>query len=535
MGVGRPGSRRGATPRRLVVDCHVKAGFRQSMAWLHAWGGLVAGWVLFAVFLTGTASYYRDEISAWMRPELRPSLAQDAALTRAVDHLRAIAPDARTWLIELPDARNRDLYIAFSRLSGPGGFTSLRMASPGQPEPRATRGGDVFYYFHFDLFLPLRIGRWLVSLCAATMLVVIVTGVIVHRRIFADFFTFRPRKGQRSWLDAHNAFGVLALPYHLMITYTGLVTFALMLLPWSIDLAYRGDRRPFLAEIYGQNPPAAATRPDAQPMAPLAPMLAEARRAWGGAAPGRITITEPDSHGARVQIARGTGLRLSYARELMMFDGVTGQPLGTREPGGLVERIWGVAYGLHLARFAEPGLRLLFALSGAAGTAMVATGLLLWAAKRRRDRPTPGLRLVDVLNVATIGGLPVGMLALFWSNRLLPLDLADRAAWEVRVFLLAWLAMLLHAALRPRRRAWGELWLLTALLCAGLPLLNAWTTDAGLLASLRRGDAVLAGFDVTMLLLAVPFAVLAWGRLWAGAKQAPHASSGASVQRRLGP
>ena len=45
--------------------------FRQSMAWLHAWSGLVVGWVLFAVFVTGTASYYRAEISQWMRPELR--------------------------------------------------------------------------------------------------------------------------------------------------------------------------------------------------------------------------------------------------------------------------------------------------------------------------------------------------------------------------------------------------------------------------------------------------------------------------------
>ena len=49
----------------------MRNGFRQSMAWLHAWSGLVVGWVLFSVFVTGTASYYRSEISQWMRPELR--------------------------------------------------------------------------------------------------------------------------------------------------------------------------------------------------------------------------------------------------------------------------------------------------------------------------------------------------------------------------------------------------------------------------------------------------------------------------------
>ena len=28
--------------------------FRQSMAWLHTWTGLVVGWVLFFVFVTGS-------------------------------------------------------------------------------------------------------------------------------------------------------------------------------------------------------------------------------------------------------------------------------------------------------------------------------------------------------------------------------------------------------------------------------------------------------------------------------------------------
>ncbi|MBR0643057.1 PepSY-associated TM helix domain-containing protein [Plastoroseomonas hellenica] len=489
----------------------MKTGFRQSMAWLHVWAGLVAGWVLFAVFLTGTASYYREEISAWMRPELRPSLVQDAALARGLAHLRAVAPTARTWLIEMPVPRDRVLRLAWSHRAGPGGYTSVQLPLPGQPEPRRTRGGDIFYYFHFDLFLPLDLGRWLVSLAAMTMLVAIITGVVIHRRIFADFFTFRPRKAaQRAWLDAHNLLGVLALPYHLMITYTGLVTFALLLLPWGIDLGYGGDRRPFLAAIYGQDPPAAAVPPPRAAMAPLEPMLAAARQAWDGGAPGRITITEPDAAGARVQVARSETDRLSVAREFLLFDGATGQRLAVREPGGPLERVWGAAYGLHLARFAEPGLRLLFVLSGVLGTGMVATGLLLWAARRRRHVPGFGARLVDVLNVATIAGLPVGMLALFWANRLLPLDLPARALWEARCFLIAWLLMLIHAALRPRGRAWGEQFLLASCLCAALPLVNAWTTDTSLLASLRRGDGVLAGFDMALLVLALPFAALGW-------------------------
>ena len=47
----------------------MKEGFRQSMAWLHTWTGLVVGWVLFFVFLTGTAGYVQIELTRWMQPE----------------------------------------------------------------------------------------------------------------------------------------------------------------------------------------------------------------------------------------------------------------------------------------------------------------------------------------------------------------------------------------------------------------------------------------------------------------------------------
>lgn len=56
--------------------------------------------------------------------------------------------------------------------------------------------------------------------------------------MFADFFTLRFGKGQQSWLDAHNVAGVLALPFGLMITYTGLVTLMFVAMPWAISAAY---------------------------------------------------------------------------------------------------------------------------------------------------------------------------------------------------------------------------------------------------------------------------------------------------------
>lgn len=64
---------------------------------------------------------------------------------------------------------------------------------------RETRGGDFFYRFHFELETAFPWGRWLASIAGMFMLVAIISGIITHKKIFTDFFTFRPGKGgQRS-------------------------------------------------------------------------------------------------------------------------------------------------------------------------------------------------------------------------------------------------------------------------------------------------------------------------------------------------
>src|SRR5690606_2914241 len=79
--------------------------FRQSNAWLHTWIGLLPGWLLYAVFFTGTLSFFQDEITFWMKPELHASQPQPDTAQRAVEALHALAPDAALWQINLPTER----------------------------------------------------------------------------------------------------------------------------------------------------------------------------------------------------------------------------------------------------------------------------------------------------------------------------------------------------------------------------------------------------------------------------------------------
>lgn len=499
----------------------MKAGFRPSMAWLHTWAGLVVGWLLFAIFLTGTASYFRPEITRWMQPELHAVVPAPDAAQRAVARLQQVAPRANNWFIELPDDRDPSMQI-FWREEGAGRRFQRETLNAGTGEPlqaRATRGGDFFYRFHFELHMPPLWGRWVVGAAAMIMLVAIVSGVITHRRIFKDFFTFRPAKaGQRAWLDAHNALAVLALPYHLVITYTGMITLMTMYMPWGVDVAYDGNRQAFFAEMAQSAPPKKAAGV-AAPLASMGPMLAQAEHVWSGARVSRISVSHPGDANATVQVTRHDGDEMSRAGGRLVFNGATGALLTKPEATPAAASTHDMLYGLHLGRFGGPLLRALFFLSGLVGTAMVATGLVLWAVKRQTRTSGAGWsafgnRCVEALNVAAVTGLPLAMAAYFWGNRLLPVDVAARADAEIRCFFAVWIVAAIHAALRPGLRAWREQLVAAALLFGGLPTLNAITTSSHLANTLPRGDWGLAGVDLVTMAIGIVLGLVAWHVGW---------------------
>src|SRR5690606_34923956 len=177
-------------------------GIRQTMSELHIWTGLLVGWILYAMFLTGTISYFRDEVSRYMRPELvgTPSLPAPAQTVQNVlDAVREQGLTLRQISISLPSGRQPAASAFWSSPDLPGrGFgTGVFDAATGQAvQASETRGGDFFYAFHFNFhYMPGLWARWVAGLCAMFMLVAIVSGVITHKKIFTDFFTFRWGKG----------------------------------------------------------------------------------------------------------------------------------------------------------------------------------------------------------------------------------------------------------------------------------------------------------------------------------------------------
>lgn len=307
----------------------MKEGFRQAMAWLHTWAGLIFGWLLFAIFLTGTLAYFKDEITHWMQPEVPAHAVDDArSLAVAQSYLEQHAPTAARWFINLPNGREPGLSVMWQDKIDPGrrgNFIEklLDPVSGEQLQARETMGGEFFYRFHFQLQMPHPWGRWLSTIAAMVMFVALITGIITHKKIFKDFFTFRPRKGQRSWLDGHNAVGVLVLPFHLMITYSSLVIFMTMVMPASILASYDGNTRAFFNELF----PATNNAPAlGQPgkLLPLAPLVEQARAQWDGGHVGRLAVNNPGDVNASVNVSRAGSDRVVHEfGSTVSFNGTT--------------------------------------------------------------------------------------------------------------------------------------------------------------------------------------------------------------------
>jgi uncharacterized iron-regulated membrane protein len=495
-------------------------GLRQSMSWLHTWAGLIFGWVLFAMFLTGSLAFFRPEITRWMQPEIdvRPVPAVQA-VEMGQRYLSENAPDAKRWFITPPS--NREplilmLYQVPKPKPGERGFVRVKLdPATGQAVTgRETRGGEFFYRFHFELETAFPWGRWLASIAGMFMLVAIISGIITHKKIFTDFFTFRPKKGgQRAWMDGHNVLSVLGLPFHLMITFSGLVLFMFMLIPAGIHAVYENPRQ-YSDDVFKSFK---VTPPLNQPgtLIAIAPLVEQAQQHWQGRV-GRVTVNNPGDAGATVTLTRDAADGVSYGRlaPYMRFNGVTGEFQEGEDELSATVKTAGVITGLHLGLFAEPLLRWFYFLVSLAGTGMVGTGLVLWIAKRRQ-KARPGdareafsLRLVDGLNAGTIAGVVFGVGAFFLANRLLPADLPGRQDWEVRAFFCAWAVSLVYAFLFQRRK-WQDLLAVAAASLALVPVVNAFTTSRHLGVSLPQGDWVMAGFDLTCLASALLFGWMA--------------------------
>ncbi len=269
-------------------------GIRQSMAWLHSWTGLIFGWLVFAIFLMGSLSYYRHEINLWMQPALAQyEVKQDIAIKTAYQYLQENAPDAKSWYLTVATPESPVNTMYWEKADGGYGNATLDANTGKELQLSATLGGDFFYRFHYQLFgIPIIVGRLVVCLAAFIMLIALVSGIITHKKIFTDFFTLRTFKSQRSWLDFHNISSVVALPFFLTITFTGLAIFFYLYLPWGMQKIYPENPYQYFTEIRTKTVLENQSIQPAQNLA-IEKLLSQVQQSWGNQPLSTMSVKNP--------------------------------------------------------------------------------------------------------------------------------------------------------------------------------------------------------------------------------------------------
>lgn len=484
------------------------------MNWLHTWAGVAIGALLFAVFWMGTLSVFDKEIDRWMMPATRLAMPADGA---SFDGLRQQLPaevrNSPFWSALLPTDREPAFRVGYRAATGE---FRIRHADPANgrllPDQGSWAGSRFIYPFHYSLHIGFAsLGYWIVGLAGMVMLVLCVSGVVIHRQIFVDFFTLRSdRAPRRLVLDLHNVLGVLGLPFHFVISLSGLIIFFYVYFPSVADLAYAGDRQTQYREMFaiGGYTRAKAGQPSAA-SASLDTIVVDASRRWAGGAPSLIRLFNDGDANAYMEVRRAFEAEVPLNRDLAIFDVATGSLLYDFTTGP-VHDVQLFISGLHFIQFRHWTLRWVYFALGMTGCAMIATGFLFWIESRRKRHAQLGLKGVPIVHGLTVGsvsGIIIATLCFFVVNRLLPLGASflgyERYALEIWTFYLVWLASFAHAWLRPSRAWIEQCWTIAALSVAAVAL-NWITTGDHLVHSLaHRHLWPVAGMDAMMLVAAV--------------------------------
>lgn len=490
--------------------------FRKAMNWAHTWLGVALGGVLFAVFWMGSLTVFNQEIDRWMIPETRIVGAADSiSYDRLIQQIPSEARRSDYINFVVPTDRSPTIGIFFRDEAGK--FTSLEL-DPATARPitmtDSKAASGFIYPFHFTLTLNWAdLGMWIVGFAALGMLLLLVTGLFIHRKIIAEFFVFRPhRKVRRATLDLHNLTSLVGLPFYFLISFSGLLIFAFNYLPWASAEPFGGSNDAFHAEMSGAYQPGERTG-RAAPLASLDEMKAEAERLWSEAEgrPVETNIVRVLNHGDESAIVyfRNTFPRdrVVLSKYVAVFDGPSGRLIRNfaRPP---INEAKGWIEGAHFVQVDHWPLRWLYFVGGLAGCVMIATGMLFWLRARegKNGARIPGFRLMEALTIATTTGIIVATGAFLVINRILPSGSegfgVGRAEIEVGAFWLVWIGTFAHAALM-RASAWShQCWTIAAVALAAV-ILNAVTTGHHPIAATIAGLWPIAVMDLLLLASAV--------------------------------
>ena len=159
----------------------------------------------------------------------------------------------------------------------------------------------------------------------------------------------------------HNVSSVLALPFFLTITFTGLAIFFYLYLPWGMKQLYPEKPFQYFTEIRTISQTTNIDSPPTQTdMQPITVLLDKLPQQWENEELATIEVKNPNTNQAKITFKQLEDHSITLNQTQITLDGA-GEILGNTRNNSPVATLNAGVYGLHMATFAQPLLR--FALS----------------------------------------------------------------------------------------------------------------------------------------------------------------------------
>ncbi len=188
---------------------------------IHAWTGIVTGVLLFVVCFSGAIVVFKHEIDLWANPIARAAPGVDAPVgfDTVLSGVGQYDPQLKVGSIAVPTAQMPAYAITAEDVAGKRIKLLARADTGAVLGPVDSELGQFIRSLHVFLFFG---PRWIVGFLGVVMLVLIVTGILIHQKIVKDLFSQRWRGSVRLMLsDAHKVIGIWTLLFHILIAFTG--------------------------------------------------------------------------------------------------------------------------------------------------------------------------------------------------------------------------------------------------------------------------------------------------------------------------
>jgi uncharacterized iron-regulated membrane protein len=474
---------------------------------LHSWSGVLLGLFIYSIAFTGCLSLFYNELQSWEDPAKRISIAEKPVL---------MMPLLETW-IEDTAANNviESLTFSYPKKYEPYFRASMEAKKTNDEKIEHdvrwdTHTGvvlntkshgltDWLRDFHRNLMWPVslggeRLGRFLVGIAGMSLMLLIITGLVLHTRIIKQMFVLRvERTSLLKWLDLHKVLGLWPLPFHVMVSFTGAFLGVISLLsPVLAVIAFKGDTQSLIAAVFGEQSKAVGIE---------APMLSVDdvgvfRLPSSGERPSSIVIRNWGDANATYTVLFETRDELA-SFDSQTFNGVSGEiikeELVTQIP--IANRVTSSISPLHYGNYGNIWVKVVYLILGITLCFVAVSGLIVWVKRRlsKRNDAAKILRYtrIEKLIIGTTLGLPIASISIFHLDKLFTGPESLRMLSTGFTYFIIWIGIIIFSCCvaQPRHKTIHQLFFALATLTSCIPIVNYLSTEGVFWQQLSRQES----------------------------------------------